>query len=144
MKSIKSKGFSLLEIIFVIAIISIIAIVAIPKLGTSLDKTNNIKIKSDIILIRDGLNSYKNKQILSGGFSILESLDDNNELLFNKILTYPIVSSTTKKSTSWEKLSNAKYIVWIDSKKSLEFKYDKINFTFDCNKNDENCKKFSQ
>jgi prepilin-type N-terminal cleavage/methylation domain-containing protein len=59
MELFKREAFSLLEIIFAIAIISIIAIIAIPKLGNSLDKTNIIKIKSDILLIRDGLNRYK-------------------------------------------------------------------------------------
>jgi len=144
MKSKKSRAFSLLEIIFAIAIISIIAIIAIPKFGTTLDKTYIIKIKSDIILIRDGINRYKNKQILSGSSISLDSLDDNDELLFNKILSYPIVSSTTQKSATWEKISATSYIVWLYNEKSLEFNYDKVKYTFDCNKNDENCKEFSQ
>ncbi|MEA3553584.1 MAG: prepilin-type N-terminal cleavage/methylation domain-containing protein [Campylobacterota bacterium] len=144
MKSNKSKAFSLLEIIFAIAIISIIAIVAIPKLGNSLDKTNIIKIKSDIVLIRDGINRYKNQQILKADLTPLDTLEDDESLLFNKILTYPILSSNKQKSTTWNKLSDTKYIVWLDSEKSLEFIYDKVNYTFDCNKNDENCKEFTQ
>jgi len=140
----KIKSFSLLEIIFAIAIISIIAIVAIPKLGNNLNKANTIKIKSDILLIREGLNRYKNSSILSNNNTKLESLEDDNELLFNKILSYPIPSSSTNKSTHWNKLSNSKYIVWIDTDTSLEFNYNKSNYTFDCNKKDKNCKEFSQ
>ena len=140
----KIKSFSLLEIIFVIAIISIIAIVAIPRLGDNLNKANSIKIKSDILLIREGLNNYKNSSILANNTTKLETLEDNDKLLFNKILNYPIASSTINKSTHWNKLSNSKYIVWIDTDTSLEFKYDKSNYTFDCDKRDKNCKEFSQ
>ena len=144
MELFKREAFSLLEIIFAIAIISIIAIIAIPKLGNSLDKTNIIKIKSDILLIRDGLNRYKNKQILKGDLTPLDSLEDSDSLLFNQILTYPILSSNKQKSTVWNKLSNTTYIVWLDDEKSLEFIYDKVNYTFDCSKNEENCKEFTQ
>ncbi len=144
MKLFKADAFSLIEVIFVIAIISIIAIVAIPKLGNSLDKTNFIKIKSDILLIRDGLNKYKNKQILKGEISTLDSLDDNSNLLFSKILKYPITSSNSKKIATWKKLSNSSYGVWLDNETTLEFAYDNVNYTFDCNKNDENCIRFSQ
>lgn len=144
MKLFKADAFSLIEVIFVIAIISIIAITAIPKLGNSLDKTNFIKIKSDILLIRDGINRYKNKQILKGEASTLDSLDDNSNLLFNKILAYPIISSDNQKNGVWNKLSDTTYVVWIDEEKSLEFVYDKVNYTFDCNKDDKNCKEYSQ
>ena len=144
MKLVKADAFSLIEIIFAVAIVSIIAIVAIPKLSTSLDKTNFIKIKSDILLIRDGLNRYKNKQILKGETSTLDSLDDNSNLLFNKILKYPIVSSSSKKISTWKKISDSSYTVWLDNETTLEFVYNKANYTFDCSKNDENCIEFSQ
>ncbi|MEA3498984.1 MAG: hypothetical protein U9R16_07995 [Campylobacterota bacterium] len=140
----KIKSFSLLEIIFAIAIISIIAIVAIPKLGGSLNKANSIKIKSDIVLIREGLNRYKNSSILANNTTKLETLEDDNKLLFNKIISYPIASSNINKSTHWNKISNSKYLVWIDSDTSLVFNYDKLNYTFDCNKRDTYCKEYSQ
>ena len=138
------KGFSLLEIIFVISIISIIAITAIPKLGNSLDTTNTIKIKSDIMLIRDGINQYKNSAILSNNSSLLNSLDDNDQLLFSKILTNPIVSNNTQKIATWDKISDTTYLVWIDDLVSLMFKYNSSNYSFDCDKNDKNCNEFTQ
>lgn len=140
----KIAAFSILEIIFVIAIISIIATVAIPKFSGEISKANLIKIKSDIILIRDGLQNYKKKMILSNNNTSLNSLDDNNEELFSKILSYPISSSVNKKAITWEKLSNEKYIIWIDSSNRLEFIYNKSNYTFDCNINKEYCKELTQ
>jgi general secretion pathway protein G len=139
----KLKSFSLLEIIFAISILSIIAVIAIPKIGSSLDKAKMIKIKRDIILIRDGLNNYKNKVILSAQILNLETLDIDNQLLFSKILTNPILASNIPKSGNWEKISNTTYKVWLNSTESLQFTFNKEKFTFDCDKKDNYCKDLS-
>ena len=138
------KGFSLLEVIFVIAIIGIIITVAIPKLDENLNKANIIKIKNDITMIREGIIQYRDKMILKNNTSDVDTLGDDNELLFNKILTYPIVASTEQKINSWSKISDTTYKVFVDSTNSVEFIYDKVNYTFDCDTDDEFCKKFSQ
>jgi type II secretory pathway pseudopilin PulG len=144
-KSIKKiAAFSILEIIFAIAIISIIAIIAIPKFGNNLNKANLLKIKNDITLIREGLQNYKNKILLSNNTTTLNSLDDNNEELFNKILNYPIIIQKDQKATNWEKISNEKYLVWIDASTTLEFKYDKSNYTFDCDIQNTACRDLTQ
>ena len=139
-----STAFSLLEVIFAIAIVSIIAIIAIPKLGNTLNSANIIKIKGDIIMIRNGLQEYKNKIILSNNIEILNNLESTQTQLFDKIISYSIVASNTNKPTSWNKISNEKYKVWIDSTVNLEFIYDKANYTFDCNINDDYCKELTQ
>ena len=138
------KAFSLMELIFAIAIISVIAIVAIPKLGSSLDKTNLIKIKSDITLIRDGIISYKNKSILSNSDTTLDTLESGDKILFDKILFFPIIPSSTHKATSWEKISDDTYKVYINSSISLEFEYDKDEYTFDCDFKDDYCEELTQ
>jgi len=138
------KGFTLIEVIFVIAIIGIIITVAIPKLNENLNKTNIIKIKNDITMIRDGITKYKNKMILQNNSFDLDALDDNSEKLFNKILVYPIISSSLKKASSWSKVSNTNYKIYIDSTNSIEFIYDKVTYTFDCDQDKEFCKELSQ
>ncbi len=130
--------------IFAISIISIIAIVAIPKLGNSLDKANIIKIRSDIILIQEALNQYKNRYILSANLEPLDSLEEDNNLLFSKILQYPIVSSAIPKSTSWIKVTNSQYTVWLNSTDSINFTYNSNDFTFKCDKNNNYCKQINQ
>jgi len=139
----QKNAFSLLEIIFAIAIMAIIAVVAIPKFNNTLTNTNKIKIKSDILLIREGLQNHKNKMILSNNNNSLNSLD-NGTLLFNKILQHPILTSSEQKATSWSKQSNQKYLVWIDSTNKLEFTYDKSNYTFDCDIKNNYCKELTQ
>ena len=49
--------------------------IAIPKLGNSLDKTNLVKIKTDISMIRNGLIDHKNKMILLLDTKSLDSLE---------------------------------------------------------------------
>ncbi len=138
------KGFSLIEVIFIIAIISIIAIVAIPKLGNSLDKANMIKIKSDVALIRNGLALYKDKITLSNDSTILDSLESGSDMLFDKIVRYPIIASSEVKSAAWSKISDTTYQVWIDSTENLLFTYDSDKYTFDCDFDNDYCKELTQ
>ena len=139
-----TKAFSLIEIIFTIAIISILAIVAIPKLQNTLTKADIIKIKGDITLIRDGLIKYKNKQILANDTTSLVSLEEDDSLLFGKILKYPIIASNFHHTRSWEKISNNSYKVWLTTDQFLEFSYDSTNYTFDCDKNNQLCEEYNQ
>jgi len=138
------KGFSLLEIIFVIAIIGIIITVALPKLDENLAKANKIKIKNDITMIREGIIQYRDKMILQNNSSTIDTLDEDNEQLFSKILTYPIVASKKQNINAWSKISDTSYKVYVDGQNSVEFLYDKVEYTFDCDQNDEFCKELSQ
>jgi prepilin-type N-terminal cleavage/methylation domain-containing protein len=137
------KAFSLIELIFVIAIISVIVVVVLPNFKSTKDSANFIKIKSDILLIRNALIQYKNKIILSNSSNDLDSLDDG-ELLFSKILKNPIIPSVSHKSGEWIKQSDDKYTVFIDNENSLEFIYDKSNYTFDCDFSNNYCKELTQ
>jgi len=144
MKTIVKRAFSLIEIIFVIAIISIVLIVAIPKLGNTLNNANTNKIKSDILLIREGLNNYKNKMILQGSTTTLESLEENDTYLFSKILQNPIYSSEKPKIGSWCKISNTSYRVYIENGDSVEFVYDNDDYSFDCDDDNLFCQELTQ
>ncbi len=141
---IYKKAFSLLELIFTLSIIAFLAMVAVPKLTNTLNKTNIVKIKSDIALIREALNSYKNKHILSGTPGYLDSLEENDDLLFSKILKYPIKNGIENKAGNWNKISNSEYIVWMENETSVRFNYDASNLTFECDFKDDNCKKLLQ
>ena len=139
-----NKAFSLIEVIFAIAIISIIAMVAIPKLGSSLDKANIIKIKSDIMLIRNGLVEYKNKMTLSQQTDILNSLENSSDILFDKILTNPIIASAESKSTAWSKVSDTTYKVWLTTEENLIFTYNSDEYSFDCDNTISYCQELTQ
>lgn len=140
---IYKRAFSLLEVIFVLAVIAFLASVALPKFSKSFNKANIVKIKADIALIREGLNSFKKKHILSDDSLYLYSLEDNDHLLFSKILKYPILGSKEQKAGNWNKISNEEYIVWIDNETKVKFIYDHSNFTFECDFKQENCKKLN-
>jgi len=138
------KAFSVLELIFVLTIISIVAIVSMPKILTILDSSKLIKIKSDISLIRAGINRVTTKYILKNDGSVLNTLDTDEKLLFNKVLKTPIVQNTTHSIGNWEKLSNTSYKVWLNSTQSLTFIYDVDTHSFDCDKDEDRCIEFSQ
>lgn len=133
------KAFSLIEIIFTIAIISIILIVALPKLNNTLQSANTSKIKSDILLIREAVYNYNNKMILKGTTTVLETLEDDDEYLFNTILQNPIKASTKQNIGSWSKVSKTTYKVYIENGNSVEFVYDSNNCTFACDEENQFC-----
>jgi len=137
------KGFSLIEIIFVLLTISIIITVAVSKFDSALDNTNINKIKSDIVQIRAGINIYKNKMILKNETFSFDSLDDNNNALFNKVLQTPIISSNEKSAKAWSKISNTQYKVFLDNTNALEFVFDTSTYTFDCDISDSLCKELN-
>ena len=137
------NSFSLIEIIFTITIISIISIVAIPKLFFNVDNANIVKLRSDVALIRNGINKYKNKQLFSNETVTLDSLGNSDSLLFNTILTQPIVAKENI-GGNWSKQSTNSYKAWISNYKYVEFAYSSDNLTFDCDFNDEYCEDLTQ
>jgi general secretion pathway protein G len=137
------KAFSLLEIIFVLIVMSVITTLAVSKFDTAFTNTNVTKIKSDILQIRAGINSYKSKMILKDSDDDLEQLDDNDIMLFNKILENPILSSNEPIVKAWTKLSNSKYKVYVTNHSFLEFHYDNETYIFDCDISNELCKELN-
>jgi len=138
------RAFSLIEIIFVIAVISIILIVAIPKMGEVFENANTTKIKSEILLIREALNNYKNKMILKGATTTLNSLEDNDKYLFNKILQSPIPTTNHIKVGSWSKISATTYKVYVEDGNSVEFVYDSDDYSFECDEDNLLCQELTQ
>lgn len=137
------KAFSLLEIIFVLIVMSVITTLAVSKFDTAFTNTNVTKIKSDILQIRAGINSYKSKMILKDSDDDLEQLDDNDMMLFNKILQNPILSSNEPIAKAWTKISNSKYKVYVSHESFIEFYYDNKTYIFDCDISNELCKKLN-
>jgi len=138
------RSFSLLEMIFIITIIAIISVVAIPKLFNNIDNANIIKLRADVALIRNGINKFKHEQLLLlNGNKSLDSLEDEKNKLFNKILDIPIIAQNNK-SGNWSKVSDNTYKAWISSTIGVEFIYDKDDGSFDCKFKAEYCKDLTQ
>lgn len=137
------KAFSLIEIIFVILIIAVVVTTAVSKFGVAFDKTNITKIKADILQIRAGINSYTNKMILKNQNHTLDSLDDNNEKLFNIVLNSPIIASSEKAIGNWSKISTNQYQVYLNTKNVIQFQYNNIEKTFDCDITNTFCKELN-
>ncbi|WP_026804588.1 hypothetical protein ACNSOO_06560 [Aliarcobacter lanthieri] len=133
-----------MEIIITIVILAIFLSFILPKISTYLEKNDIIKLKSDIILIKNGLQKEKTKRVLTQENNYINSLDNakidkKNEELFSNILTLPIKSTTTKDKENgfWAKVSNNKYI-FFTSTKTYEFSLE--NSDFICISKEIDCK----
>lgn len=131
------RGFSLIELIFALLIIGVILSYAISVLGNSISKSSIIKLKSDLLIINNGINNTLEKQLFNNQSKNLESLEEDDINLFSNILKNPIQSSS--KQNSWTKKADNLYSFNLGSE-LLDFTYDNQLFLFTCNKNNETCK----
>lgn len=140
-----AKAFTLLELLFVIAIISIILTFAIPKFNNISNNSKITELKSNVAIIRNNISKLKTKQILLNQDSSIDSLDDaivdkNGEVLFNKVLDFSILSTTSSinKVGKWLKISNNSYKYILSSSKNVEFLLE--DNIFKCKSSFEICK----
>jgi prepilin-type N-terminal cleavage/methylation domain-containing protein len=139
------KAFSLLELLIVIATISIILTFAIPKFNNITSTSKITELKSNLALIRNGINKFKTNQILlaeSSSITILDSaiVEKENELLFTKVIDFSIVATTssTKESSKWIKTSQSSYSYILSTSKQVLFSLEDNNFK--CKSSFEICK----
>ncbi len=137
------QAFSIIEIIFTIVVISIILMVAVPKFENTFQTTHMNQIKTTIVLIREGIVRENSKLILQNNTSSLNTLDNDDNYLFSKVLRTPVQSSKKQKINSWTKISSTSYRVYIDDTQSVIFNYDTTTQSFDCDFNEANCKELS-
>lgn len=139
------KAFSLLELLIVIATISIILTFAIPKFNNITSTSKITELKSNLALIRNGINKFKTDQILLAQSSNITSLDSaivdkNNEFLFTKVIEFSIVSTTSSINEigKWIKNSEVSYSYVLSSSKKVLFSLEDNNFK--CKSSFEICK----
>ena len=131
------KAFSLLELIIVVLVISIILTFALSKYNTIFDNSNLTKLKSEFILIQNGISNLKSKNVLLGESSDISSLDkasilQKNEKLFTKVIDFSVssTSSSDKEKGKWLKKSSSEYEFFLNKDKNILFKLK--NSSFDC------------
>lgn len=131
------KAFSLLELIIVVLVISIILTFALSKYNTIFDNSNLTKLKSEFILIQNGISNLKSKNVLLGESSDISSLDEasilqKNEKLFTKVIDFSVssTSSSDKEKGKWLKKSSSEYEFFLNKDKNILFKLK--NSSFDC------------
>ena len=139
------KSFSLLELIIVIAVIAIIGTFAIPKFYKIMSNSKITELKSNLAIIRNNISKLKTKQTLLNEVISIDNLDDassntNNEILFDKIIDFNIISTTSslKEIGKWIKLSDSSYEYILSSNKSVLFSLE--NNSFNCTSSLEICK----
>jgi len=87
------------------------------------------KCKMTISSIKSAIMNDRQEKILRNHtFSYIETLSSNNDNLFDKILAYPLTSST--EFGKWSKIGKNKYAFHL--KDDIIFKYDNENGNFQC------------
>ena len=144
LQGFRKKAFSTLEIVIFIVVISTILSFLLPKLNTFLENSDLVKLKSDIALINNGIQKEKSKNILIQKYGNINKLDGSkidvkNEKLFEYILDFPIISTSTNESKNghWAKVSDDKYI-FFTRKNQYEFLLKDGQFL--CVSSEEICK----
>lgn len=144
LQGFRKKAFSTLEIVIFIVVISTILSFLLPKLNTFLENSDLVKLKSDIALINNGIQKDKSKNILIQKYGNINKLDGakidvKNEKLFEHILDFPIISTSTNESKNgyWAKVSDDKYI-FFTRKNMYEFLLKDGQFL--CVSSEEICK----
>ncbi len=127
LRGFRKKAFSTLEIVIFIVVIATILSFLLPKLNTFLENSDLVKLKSDIALIKNGIQKEKSKNILIQQYGNINKLDGakidvKNEKLFEYILDFPIISTSTNESKNgyWAKVLDDKYI-FFTRKHNYEF-----------------------
>jgi len=143
------NAFSMVELVFVIVIIGILAAVALPRIWVTRDDAIITKARTQVAAIRSSINNLYSKRILSGNPNCPElekSTDDG--IVFENILNYPLPEG--KGEINWTLDSNdsteTNYTLKINHLQTT-FIYEKDsakNCKFDCNHDDELCKKLTE
>ena len=140
----KIKAISLLEIIIALLLLAIILTFAIPKFSNINSQNSFNKLKSQYVLILNGLNEYKNKKILLNESLENITLDEASinivgEKLFSNLINFNIIStnSSEKKSSSWYKSDLNKYVFILSNDSEIEFVFEDLSFK--CTGNLEIC-----
>ncbi|AXK49013.1 hypothetical protein CRU87_08255 [Aliarcobacter trophiarum LMG 25534] len=130
----RKKAFSTLEIVIFIVVLATILSFFIPKFNSFLENSNLTKLKSDIALIKNGIQKDRAKRVLAQNFEYIKSLDSaqidvENEKLFEYIFDFPSISTSTNisKNGYWAKISNNRY-VFFTGKIKYEFALENGEF----------------
>lgn len=125
----------MIELIFVIVVIGILASIAMPRLWVTRTDAIIAKGRAEVSTIRSAIATERQKSLLQGKASYLNSLDKNisgTPTMFGAIMQYGQTSSNA--GGHWSHTFNThEYVYHIDSDHNVTFTYDPDNGTFDCN-----------
>lgn len=153
----KRTAFTLVELIFVIVVLGILAAVAIPRIGSTVQSGYIAAAQGDVSAIRASIASARQKELVKGNNSYIDSLSTSNTSLFGgngtiPLLTYPIEA---KSVGGWSREAGTeKYTFTIESGNAVTFTYYPTETTvagvvhaagtFDCDHSEDLCKKIAK
>lgn len=128
-----TRAFTIIELIFVIVVLGILASVALPKFGKTGTNARVASGKADVMAIRSGILSERQKRLVTGQSGYITGTALNTGGLFKGVLTYAKQDSTApgKWHKTAEDTNSSSYTYNVDGV-SVAFTYTRSNGTFTC------------
>jgi general secretion pathway protein G len=156
MQTSSKKAFTMVELVFVIVVIGILAAIAVPKFAATRDDATITKAIATIGSVRSALATERQKRILRGNFTPIDSLNsDGGNNVFSKfsddgdgntddVLEYPVTNCAAQgKSKGCWSVSGTTYKYTMPTSGFVDFNI--TNNRFNCKvPTDPNCKLLTQ
>lgn len=145
-----SRGFTMIEMVFVIVVLGILAAIAVPKLAATRTDAELTKGRADIASVRSGIVSERQGRIIVGCSSYAPNgtgtytcngntyKQMDNGGLFGGVLMYP-VSNESNKNGKWSATQGSGTYVFRADNVNTTFTYSDANGTFTCAADSGNC-----
>ncbi|MFA7610429.1 MAG: prepilin-type N-terminal cleavage/methylation domain-containing protein [Sulfurimonas sp.] len=87
-----SRGFTMIEMVFVIVVLGILAAIAIPRLAATRTDAEISKGRADVASVRSGIISERQSRIIQGDSDWITAANLDNGGLFGGVLMYPVAN----------------------------------------------------
>lgn len=145
-----SRGFTMIEMVFVIVVLGILAAVAVPRLAATRADADITKGRADIASIRSGIVSERQARIIAGCSSYIPNgagtytcngatyNQMDNGGLFGGVLMYPHANESGKNG-KWSATAGSGTYVFRADNVDTTFTYNETTGIFGCTAGSNNC-----
>lgn len=133
-----SRGFTMIEMVFVIVVLGILAAIAIPRLAATRTDAEISKGRADVASVRSGIISERQSRIIQGDSDWITAANLDNGGLFGGVLMYPVANEPGVNG-KWSATAGSGTYVFRAGNVDTTFTYDEDNGTFTCTADTDNC-----
>ncbi|MCK9453869.1 prepilin-type N-terminal cleavage/methylation domain-containing protein [Sulfurimonas sp.] len=133
-----SRGFTMIEMVFVIVVLGILAAIAIPRLAATRTDAEISKGRADVASVRSGIISERQSRIIQGDSDWITAANLDNGGLFGGVLMYPVANEPGVNG-KWSAEAGSGTYVFRAGNVDTTFTYNPASGTFTCVAGNGNC-----